>query len=160
VLYGSGYEDSGPALQLLAPAIAAFPIAYVTGHLLVSQDRPFVLTAVYAVVTVENVLANLVLIPAFSLNGAAIGTSLSEVLAAVLLVYAARRNGIGLAWRRAFAGPLVASAAAALAMLALRDELAAGIAAGAVMYLAVLVTFERVFFPQDVRTIVTSLRRN
>ena len=160
VLYGSGYDDAGPALQLLAPAIAAFPIAYVTGHLLVSQDRPFLLTAVYAIVTVENVLANLVLIPAFSLNGAAIGTSLSEVLATILLVYAARRNGIGLAWRRAFAGPLLASAAAALTMLALRDQLAAGIAAGAVVYLAVLVTFERVFFPQDARTILTSLRPN
>ena len=45
-------------------------------------------------------------------------------------------------------------------MLALRDQLAVGIAAGAVVYLAVLVTFERVFFPQDARTILTALRRN
>ena len=87
-----------------------FPIAYVTGHLLVSQDRPFAMTFVYAIVTVENVLANLVLIPAFSLNGAAIGTSLSEVLRPSC---SSTRPGVAAsasAWRRAFAGPLLASA--------------------------------------------------
>jgi O-antigen/teichoic acid export membrane protein len=157
-LYGSAYEDSGPALQLLATAIAVFPIAYVTGYLLVSQDRPYLLTAVYAIVAVENVLANLVLIPAYSLNGAAVGTSLSEVLATVLLVYAAKRAGIGLAWRRAFSGPLLASGVAGLAMLALRDQLVLAVVAGAGAYLAVLLTFERIFFPQDARTIWTSLR--
>ena len=158
MLYGADYAEAGPTLQLLAPAIATFPIAYVTGHLLVSQDRPLAMTLVYAIVTVENVLANFVLIPAFSLKGAALGTSLSEVLATVLLVYAARRAGVGLAWRRAFAGPVLASAAAAVVMLALRDQLAAAIPAGAATYLVVLVAFERVFFPQDTRTIWTSLR--
>ena len=158
ILYGSDYAEAGPALQLLAPAIATFPIAYVTGYLLVSQDRPLAMTLVYAIVTVENILANFVLIPAFSLKGAAVGTSLSEVLATALLVYAAKRAGVGLALRRAFAGPLLASAAAAVVMFALRDHIAAAILAGAATYLIVLVAFERVYFPQDTRTIWTSLR--
>jgi hypothetical protein len=77
-VFGADYAEAGDALALLAPAIVLYPISYVAGYLLVSQDRALVLTATYAFVAVENVLLNLVLIPRLSLEGAALGTSVSE----------------------------------------------------------------------------------
>jgi len=83
LLYGSSYEGAASALRLLTPAIALYPICYLTGYLLVSQDLQRVLTWVYGLVALENVLANFVLIPWLSLNGAALGTSISQLLVAV-----------------------------------------------------------------------------
>ena len=159
-LYGDDFETAGNALQLLSPAIVFFVISYLAGYLLVSQDRPGVLTAVYAVVAVENVLANLVLIPVWSLYGAAAGTSISEALAAIALVSAAWRVGGRLSLTRAFAGPAFAAGAAALVMWGLRDELAAAIVAGAVAYAAVLFAFERLVFPDDAAAVFAVLRRS
>ncbi|MDQ2910627.1 MAG: flippase, partial [Actinomycetota bacterium] len=105
ILYGDDFDKAGTALRLLSPAIVLYSIAYLAGYLLVSQQRPIVLTVVYAAVAAENVLANLVLIPAYSLNGAAAGTSISEALAAVALVWAAWRAGGAGDLRRVGAGP-------------------------------------------------------
>ena len=44
LLYGSSYESAETALRLLTPAIALYPVCYLTGYLLVSQDRQRVLT--------------------------------------------------------------------------------------------------------------------
>jgi O-antigen/teichoic acid export membrane protein len=158
VLYGSDFETAGKALQLLSPAIVLFGVSYLAGYLLVSQDRPGVMTALYSVVALENILANLVLIPVWSLYGAAVGTSISELLAATALVWAARRAGGTLSAARAFAGPACAAGAAALAMLALRDEVAAAITGGAVAYAAVLFAFERLVFPGDAAAVFAVLR--
>ena len=124
LLYGSSYESAATALRLLAPAIALYPICYVTGYLLVSQDRQRVLTWVYGLVALENILANLVLIPWLSLNGAALGTSISQLLVAVAFVAFAQRTIGGIGWSRIAAGPVLATLLAAGTMAALRDELA------------------------------------
>jgi hypothetical protein len=44
-------------------------------------------------------------------------------------------------------------------MLALRDDLLPAVAAGAVVYLGVVVLFERLVYPEDAQTIRTFLRR-
>jgi O-antigen/teichoic acid export membrane protein len=157
LLYGSDFDTAGTALRLLSPAILFYAVSYLAGYLVVSQDRSLVLTLVYVAVAVENVLANLVLIPAFSLNGAAVGTSISELLAAVALVWAARRSG-GDLLARTFAGPALAAALAAGAMWALRGELSAAVAAGLLVYVTVLVAFERLVFPDDTAGLLSSLR--
>jgi O-antigen/teichoic acid export membrane protein len=157
VIYGGEFAAGGAALRLLAPAIALYAVAYLAGYLLVSQNRAGVLTAVYAAVAVENVLANLVLIPAWSLKGAAVGTSVSELLVAVALVWAAARSGETLSTSRVLAGPAVAGAAAAAAMWALRGELWAAAGVGALAYAATLFAFERVVFPQDARALLSAL---
>ena len=105
VLYGSSYENAETALRLLAPAIALYPVCYLTGYLLVSQDRQRVMTWVYGLVALENVLANLVLIPWLSLDGAALGTSISQLLVAVALVAFARRTIGRIRWGRIAGGP-------------------------------------------------------
>jgi O-antigen/teichoic acid export membrane protein len=157
LLYGSSYEKAETALRLLTPAIALYPICYVTGYLLVSQDRQRVLTWVYGLVALENVLANLVLIPWLSLNGAALGTSISQLLVAAAFVYFAQRTAGRLDWGRIAAGPVVATLLAAGAMAALRDELALAVPAGTAVYLVALVLFERFLFPEDARAVLKLL---
>ena len=49
------------------------------------------IAVVYGLVALENVLANLVLIPLFSLQGAAAGASVSQALLAVPIFVLARR---------------------------------------------------------------------
>ena len=158
VLYGDEFDTAGTALRLLSPAIVFYAVSYLAGYALVSQQRPVVLTVVYAAVAVENVLANLVLIPTYSLNGAAVGTSVSELIAAVALAWAARKVGGSADLRRVFAGPVLAAGVAAAVMWLLRDELSAAVAGGMVAYAATLVAFERAVFPTDAGALLSSLR--
>jgi O-antigen/teichoic acid export membrane protein len=156
-LYGADYAQAADALRLLAPAIALFPVCYVAGSLLVSQHRQKAMMAVYGVVAVENILANLVLIPWLSLEGAALATSSSQLLVTVALLAVARQAAGRVEWTRIVAGPVVATVAAGLAMVALRDNLAAAVAVGAVAYLGVLFVFERRLFPEDARAVLDLL---
>lgn len=159
LLYGSSYEEAETALRLLTPAIALYPICYLTGYLLVSQDRQRVLTWVYGLVALENILANFVLIPWLSLNGAALGTSISQLLVAVAFVGFALRTAGKIEWGRIAAGPVVATLLAAGTMAALRDELGLAVPAGTAVYLVALLLFERSVFPEDARAVLGLLPR-
>ena len=158
VLYGSDFDLAGKALRLLAPAIVLYAIAYLAGYVLVAQERPLVLTVVYAAVALENILVNLVLIPTHSLYGAAVGTSISEGLAACALVWAARGCGGTARFGRVFAGPALAAAVAGAAMWALRWELWAATVAGAFAYVLTLIAFERLVYPDDAEALLSSVR--
>ena len=153
LLYGDGYPDAPGALVLLAPAIALYPLGYVTGYLLVGQDRQRVLTYVYGAVALENIALNFVLIPAFSLDGAAIGTSLSQLLVTVSLLFFARRAVGRIRFTRVLVGPALASAAAAVLFVVFREHVAVAVAAGGVAYVVFLLAFERVVYPDDARAI-------
>lgn len=159
LLYGAEFAGGAQALRLLSPAIALYPVSYVAGYLLVSQNRARVTTVVYGIVALENVLANLVLIPWLSLEGAALGTSISQLLVAVALMTAARAAVGRFDWLRALAGPVLAGSLAAAAMLLLRDSLALAVPLGALTYLATLAAFERTVFPEDALAVRSLLRR-
>jgi O-antigen/teichoic acid export membrane protein len=88
--YGGGYDSAADALRLLAPAVVLYPISFLCGYMLVAQGHVRPLVTVYGIVAAENVALNLVLIPAFSLQGAALGTTISEALAAIGLGLVAR----------------------------------------------------------------------
>jgi O-antigen/teichoic acid export membrane protein len=90
VAYGGGYGSATDALRLLAPAIVLYPISFMCGYMLVAQGRVRPLVTVYGIVAVENIVGNLILIPWLSLRGAALGTTISEALAAIGLGLAAR----------------------------------------------------------------------
>jgi O-antigen/teichoic acid export membrane protein len=160
LLYGAEFEDSAQALILLAPAIALYPFAYLSGYVLVSQDRQKLLAPVYAAVAAENVLLNLLLIPAFSLYGAAVGSSISQALAGIcFMVFAVRLLG-RLEWVRLLGGPVVGSVLAGTAMALLYDQLAAAIVAGTVVYVAALLAFEWRAYPEDARALRALLPRS
>jgi O-antigen/teichoic acid export membrane protein len=158
ILYGDDFDTAGTALRLLSPAIVFYALAYLAGYVLVSQQRPLVLTAVYAAVAVENVLLNLVLIPTYSLNGAAIGTSISEGLVAIALVWGAWHCGGVADFGRVLAGPVLAGAAAAAVMWALHDQFALAVVGGALAYGLTLALFEGTVFPHDANALWSSLR--
>jgi len=154
LLYGQEYADAVGALRLLAPAIALYPVCYITASLLVSQNQQRALLIVYAFVAVENIAANLVLIPWLSLYGAALGTSISTILVAVGFLAFARQR---VDYARVLGGPVLASATAACVMLLLRENFAAAVIASAIVYVGVLVLFERRLFPDDARAVLDFL---
>ena len=159
LVYGSGFDDAGSALAWLGPAIVLYPVAQISGALLVAQDRQVALAVVYGVVAAENILANLVLIPAFSLQGAAAGASLSQALLAVPLLYLARRTAGRVDVKRIALGPVLSAAASAIAMFLLRDSFALAVVVSAVVFVAVLVPFEKRVYPEDARALGSFLRR-
>ncbi len=157
VLYGSAYDASAGALALLAPAIALYPFAYIGGLLLVSQHRQGVLAPIYALVAAENILLNLVLIPTHSLYGAAIGTSLSQILVTVPLLYYCMQAIGRLDWMRMVGGPVTASLLAGVVMAVLVDDFAAALVAASIVYVASLFVFERLVYPRDARAVLDLL---
>jgi O-antigen/teichoic acid export membrane protein len=159
LVYGPGFGDAGSALAWLAPAIVLYPVAQISGALLVAQNRQVALAVVYGLIALENVLANLVLIPLFSFKGAAAGASLSQALLAVPLLVLALRTAGAIDVRRVVAGPLLAAIASAVGMYILRDHFAVAVIVGAIAFVAVLVSLERRFYPEDARAVTVFLRR-
>jgi O-antigen/teichoic acid export membrane protein len=159
LFYGSGYGQAVGALRLLGPAIAFYGVAFLSGLLLASQRRQRVLTVIMGVAAIENILGNLVLIPRFSLDGAAVGTSISQVLVAVPLLMACSAAVGGINWIRMLVGPAIASAVAAGVMVALVAMPLPALFVAALAYLLVLVAFERLFFRDDLQGMIELLRR-
>ena len=161
LVYGAQYHPAADALALLAPTIALFPIAALSSQLFYAQGRRPTVAMVYALVAVENIALNLVLIPRFSLLGAAAGTSISEILVAGLLILLAGELHGRLEFRRMLAGPVLGSAVAGALLVLLRHVPLLAIPIGAVAYFAVLLAYERLAFPEDfsvLQVLVTQIR--
>lgn len=159
LVYGSGFDDAAGALAWLAPAIVLYPLAQVSASLLIARDRQGTVAVVYGLVALENVLANLVLIPAFSLDGAAAGASLSQALITVPFFVLARKTAGAIEVRRILAAPLLAAALSAAAMVALRGSFGVAVVVGAAVFVGALVVFEKLFYPGDVTAMIAILRR-
>jgi len=159
LVYGSDFGDAASALAWLAPAIVLYPLAQVSAALLIARDRQATVAVVYGAVALENVLANLVLIPAFSLQGAAAGASLSQLLIAVPFFWLARKTAGPIEVLRIVAAPVLAAVLSAVAMVALRGSFGLALAAGAVLFVGALVFFERRFYPGDAAAMIAILRR-
>jgi len=161
LLYGGQYHRSAVALAVLAPTVVLFAISALTSQLFFAQARRPVVAIVYALVGLENIALNLVLIPRFSLVGAAAGTSISELLVAgSLMVLAGDLHG-RLDFRRMLAGPVLASAGAGALMILLHDKALVAAALAIVAYFALLLGYERIAFPDDfsvLHALVTQLR--
>lgn len=159
LIYGSGFEEARTALVLLAPAIVLYPVAHIASVLLYARDRQVAVVSVYGFAAVTNVILNVVLIAAFSLEGAAVATSLTWLLlAGALLVLAVGTSG-GLDVGRVAGGPALAATAAAIPMALLGDDAVPAVTAGAAAYVLLLVAYERRFHPQDAGWAGDFLRR-
>jgi len=158
LLYGDEFSSSGTALAILAPTIVLASMNHVAGLLLLAANRQRYIATVYGILAVENIAANFVLIPWLSLNGAALNTTLTEVMLVVAVVGAASRLTGGIDWRRILSAPLVAGAVMAMVVLALRWEPALALAAGLTVYGLILVALERALYPEDAQTILNFVR--
>ena len=99
---------------------------------------------------VENVVLNLLLIPEFSLNGAAAVTTATELTQVVVFTAFALRLTGPVSVRRILAGPAAGVAAMAAVALALPAELPA-LALGLVLYAVVVAGSERAPVPRRPR---------
>jgi O-antigen/teichoic acid export membrane protein len=158
LLFGEEFSEGASALRLLAPAILLFPVGYVAGLQLVANGRHRAVAILYGAVAAANIALNVALIPRFSLEAAALITSLSELAIVVAsLALSARMLG-GLRAARFGVAPLVAGALAAAAMFPFRDDFLIAALAGAAAYLPTLVIVERLVFPEDARAALRALR--
>lgn len=80
LLYGTAYAPSASVLRLLAVAVFLIFVDTANTMLLYSGDELGTVLAFSLVTTAANVLLNLILIPRYSYNGAAVATIASTVL--------------------------------------------------------------------------------
>lgn len=91
VLYGASFRDAGPALQLLLPGIVAYGVVSVLSQFLLAAGAPGRSTLVLLAGLTLNLVANALLIPRFGIMGAAMASSISYTVTALLMVVAFHR---------------------------------------------------------------------
>lgn len=158
LLYGAEYRAAEPAMHWLGGAAVLYGVSLLTCTLIVAQDGARALAWTVGAVMVFNVALNLVVIPRFSLTGAAAVTTITEVVQALVLLFLGWRMVGAVSLRRILAGPVVAALAMAAVALAAGTSLAAFVAAGAT-YLLVIAIAERTLFPEDVTRLAAAVRR-
>lgn len=138
-IYGSGFEQAAPALQILIWAEAMIFISTLAGYLLNSINRQLVFTYTAAAATLLNIGANLILIPKYGYMGAAIATVLTEAMVLIVLYHSAKTNGYGADLTKSFLKPTIAALAMAATLLLLDFmPILVLIPIGAAAYFAVL----------------------
>ena len=160
MVFGQEFDEAVVPLQLLSPAIVAYSIAFVSGGMLVAQNRQRATAIVYGAMTAFNIAASLNASGSSDPDGTALAALLTQIVLAFALLGIARAAAGSIGWMRVFAGPLAASAALALTTLFLRDTLLAAIPVGGLVYLVGLAAFERVAYPEDARKIWAFLRQS
>jgi O-antigen/teichoic acid export membrane protein len=83
-VYGSAFSDAGVALRLILPGIVAYSVVAVLSRYIVGRGRPGVGTLVLLAGLAMNIVANLILVPRFGINGAAASSSISYGLTAIV----------------------------------------------------------------------------
>ena len=83
-VYGAQFADAGVALRLILPGIVAYSVVAVLSRYITGRGRPGTGTLILVAGLALNIGANLVLIPAYGIRGAAAASSLSYVVTAAL----------------------------------------------------------------------------
>jgi len=112
LVFGSDYEASVIALQILIWSFVFASVGGVVGYLLNSTDRQLTLTTVVGCGMILNVLLNLVLIPRFSYVGAGVATDVTRLFVIVTELIILWRIGFRLGKRSVVSSlvkPVVAS---------------------------------------------------
>lgn len=112
LLFPKIYAVGAPALQIVAFGMLAFGLIAVLTTIITGSGRPWVSLGVGAVTLAANVALNYALIPRYGLRGAALGTTISMVLGALLAC-----GYIAVAFRALIAPLTVARIAAAAAVV-------------------------------------------
>lgn len=152
VLYGADYGDAVAPLRFLAVMTVIFGATTFVSVVLISLNRPSDFTKPGALVLVQNVAFNFVLIPRYGASGAAANAVLSGFLLLALTVPRTTRPFGGFPVVPTLLPPAAAAllmAAAALALSAVPWYLAA--AAAGLVYVLGFLAIERLFYPGDFR---------
>ncbi len=86
IVYGAPFAQAGPAMQILLPGVVAYSIVALLSNYIIARGAPGRATAALVTGLVINLAANLVLIPALGMNGAALASTISYTTTAVLIL--------------------------------------------------------------------------
>jgi O-antigen/teichoic acid export membrane protein len=140
ILGGGDYlPDSMIALQLLIGFLPLSFVNSVTQYVLIAIDQQRFLTKAFLIGVTFNVVANLLVIPAFSYKGSAVVTIFSELALLIPFYYSVRKHLGPLPWLSIVWQPALASVFMAAVMWLLRGiPWLALIPVGGVVYLVAL----------------------
>ena len=159
LLFGSAFAEAGDPLRILAPVVVLLAIVTLSTSLIVSRRNVKMIVPITAAMVVVNVVLNLILIPRYTDEGAAMAMLVTEgIFACVALLLAARLVG-GVPWASMVGAPVVGGLAMAGATLLLREHLAAAVAVGCGVYLVTVIALERRLSPRDVTFVENLVRR-
>lgn len=97
IAYGAPFREAGVALQIMLPGVLAYSVVAVLSNPLIAWGAPGRVTAVLGAGLAANLVANVLLIPQFGMNGAALASTISYFLTAALMLLVYRRlSGQGL----------------------------------------------------------------
>lgn len=149
--FGDELASAGDPLRLLAPVVVLFGVIVMSTNLVVSRSDPMRVVRVVAIVAVVNLALNAALIPPYDEEGAAIAMLASEILYVLLALRLAVPLAGGVQWRPTLAAPLAAGAVMTLAMLPVSGLLVPALVLGTAVYLAAFVAVESLVDPADLR---------
>lgn len=87
VLFGNAFMPSAITLKILSPLVIIFSFAYFLGHIILmslNKEKLILYSAILGAII--NVLLNIVLIPRFQQNGAAISSLVAEIVVTIFVV--------------------------------------------------------------------------
>ena len=89
LIFGAAFEDSAPALRILAPCVPLLGVVTLSVAVYVARADPRPMVRITGLAAVLNVLANLALIPPLEEEGAALAMLITEVVYCGLAVHLA-----------------------------------------------------------------------
>jgi O-antigen/teichoic acid export membrane protein len=142
LLGGAQYLPHGAiALQIMIWSIPFGWINSITNYALIAVNQQRALTRAFIIGLAFNIIANLIFIPRFSYQAAAVVTILSEIVEGAAFYFYVRRHIVKVNWFDVLGRPLLAAAAMAvvLALLSNGVWIIAGAALSLVVYLLALI---------------------
>ena len=161
LVFGQEFDEAVVPLQLLSPAIVAYSIAFVSGGMLVAQNRQRATAIVYGAMTAFNIAASLILIPGTLARRRRAGRAAHADRPRVRA--AGDRQGRGRVDRldarlrrppRGLRGARVDDRFSCATVCSPQSLV------GGIVYLVGLAAFERVAYPEDARRIWAFLRQS
>lgn len=149
-LFGADFQPGTSALIIMIWSIPVGWINSVTNYALIAAGQQRMLTRAFVIGLVFNIVANLVFIPWFSFQAAAVITILSEIVEGSAFYTAVRRSIVVVDWVDVLARPVLASGLMSLCVYLLANAgwIIPGLLLGGVVYLATLFVL-RVFTVEE-----------
>jgi O-antigen/teichoic acid export membrane protein len=158
-LFGEGYGPTAGVLQILIWAVPLMFVSEFLGYVVVIQGREGRVARAILLSTALNVGVNLLLVPRFGLQTAAVMTVVTEAVLVTQYIVLLRGMLRGFNWSHVLMRPAIAVLGMGAVALAVRESpLPIVLVAAAVTYVGLLVAL-RVVGPDEVR-FVRSLRRS
>lgn len=161
LIYGTKYDPSALTLSILIWTVCLLFISGAGNTLLNASHKEIIVTKIYFIAAVFNVVLNIFLIPTFSYNGAAVATVLSDLLIVLIQIYLIYKMGHRLN-KKLYVDLIkiiIASIILGIVLYQLNLNMWLGVAAGIIIYLITIILL-RLFDDDDKYIIREILGKN